>query len=34
VFEQKDYRAYSENRAGDNQQSSPHRGDFCTGEKP
>jgi hypothetical protein len=31
VFEQKDYRAYSENRAGDNQQSSPHRRNFCTG---
>jgi hypothetical protein len=33
AFEQKDYRAYSENRAGGNQQAFPHWRDFCTGEE-
>jgi hypothetical protein len=33
VFEQKDYRDYSDNRAGDNQQASPHQKHFCTGKK-
>jgi hypothetical protein len=31
VSEQRDDGSYGENRAGDNQQSSPHPRKFCTG---